>query len=109
MSVISNKDKKKVVAVAQDGTKVTGEMIHSWCADYDQEKLPKGYEFSGSVAEATRELEESEKPGRPPLFGERMSSITIKIPIEQKKALQHEAQLAGASLSSYVRNIITTR
>ena len=70
---------------------------HGWCEAYDKEELPSGYAFNSTAS------------GRSPIYGERMSSITIKIPLAQKRVLEKEAQNAGASLSSYVREIIATR
>ena len=98
MSVIDTSDKQKVVSVAEGGIPVTGAMIDEWCAAYDKGELHEGYETEGV---ATR--------GRPPLHGERMTSMTIRIPYAQKEALEREAHEFGVTMSAYVRNILTLR
>ena len=98
MSVIDTSDKQKVVSVAEGGIPVTGAMIEEWCAAYDRGELPDGYETEGVV---TR--------GRPPLHGERMASMTIRIPYAQKAALEREAHEHGVPTSTYVRRILALR
>lgn len=98
MSVIGLSDKDKVIAVAEDGTSVTAAMVSGWCEAYDKGELPDGYEVDGP---ATR--------GRPPLHGERMSTITIRIPVAQKTALEDEAHARGLTTSEYVRGVLDAR
>lgn len=98
MSVISTEDKKKTIAVTQDGQKITGETIDKWCKAYEEGRFPDGYVPSGDVSR-----------GRPTLYGDKMSSITIRVPVVQKVALEREATSSGVSLSSYLRNIIALR
>ena len=97
MSVISTKDKNNTIAVAEGGQEVTGEMIDKWCKAYDAGHFPDGY--------VPCEISQ----GRPPLYGEKMSTVTIRIPEVQKTALEYEASTSGISLSSYIRNIIALR
>ena len=98
MSVISTDDKKKVIAVTENGQKITGEVVDKWCAAYEDGRFPDGYEPVGGIVR-----------GRPPLYGDKMSSITIRVPLMQKVALEQEAIDSGVSLSSYLRNIIALR
>lgn len=98
MSVVDTSDEQKVISVAEGGIPVTAKMINEWCAAYDRDELPDGYETEGVV---TR--------GRPPLHGEWMTSITIRIPYTQKEALEREAHEHGIPTSAYVRRILTLR
>ncbi len=98
MSVIDTSDKQKVISVSEGGIPVTGAMIDEWCAAYDKGELPEGYEVEGVV---TR--------GRPPLHGERMESMTVRLPHSQKIALEQEARAHGVPTSAYVRRIIALR
>ena len=98
MSVISTEDKKKVITVTENGQKITGETIDKWCAAYESGRFPDGYEPTDKI---TR--------GRPSLYGDKMTSITIRVPAIQKVALEREATDSGVSLSSYLRNIIALR
>ena len=98
MSVIKTTDKNGVIAVAQDGTPATGAMIDEWCASWDAGRLPDGYSVEGPT-----------QVGRPPLHGERMSSITVRITHAQKDALEREARRAGISMSAYVRDVLSAR
>lgn len=98
MSVIDTSDKKKVIAVSENGVPVTGAMIDEWCAAYDKGELPDGYAVDGVAT-----------VGRPPLHGERMSTMTIRLPKSQKTKLENEAREHGVSTSTYVRRILTLR
>lgn len=98
MSVIRTDDKSSVIAVAQDGTPVTGAMVDEWCSFWDAGRLPDGYSVEGPAP-----------VGRPPLHGERMSSITVRIPRSQKDAIEREARRAGISTSAYVRDVLAER
>lgn len=96
MSVVEVKPTDDVISIAEDGTPVTGNMILEWCAAYDRGEYP------GRVVE-------EKKIGRPPLHGERMSTITIRIPRDEKAALEDEARRRGVSTSEYVRGVLETR
>lgn len=98
MSIIDTSDKQRVVSVAEGGVPVTGAMIDKWCAAYDDGRLPDGYEVEGVAGR-----------GRPPLHGERMASMTIRLPYSQKVALEQEAREHGVPTSTYVRRIISLR
>ena len=98
MSVVSTGDGRKVVSVAEDGTPVTGAMVDEWCAAYENGGLPDGYEVAGLASR-----------GRPPLHGERMSSMTIRLPQAQKAALEREAQKRGVPTSVYVRRLLALK
>ena len=98
MSVIYTDDKQKVVSVAQGGVPVTGVMVDEWCAAYENGELPDGYEAAGLASR-----------GRPPLHGERMSSMTIRLPQAQKAALEKEARERGVPTSVYVRRLLALK
>lgn len=98
MSVIDTSDKRNVVSVAEGGVPVTGAMVDEWCAAYDKGELPDGYEVEGIVSR-----------GRPPLHGEKMASMTIRLPRSQKAALEDEARAHGVPTSTYVRRILALR
>lgn len=98
MSVVEVKPTDDVLCVAEDGTPVTGNMILGWCEAYDRGELPNGYEVDGVVSR-----------GRPPLHGERMATMTIRLPHSQKVALEREAKERGVPTSTYVRRILTLR
>lgn len=98
MSVIDTSDKQAVVSIAENGTPVTGAMIDEWCAAYDAGTLPDGYEVDGVASR-----------GRPPLHGERMDTMTIRLPHSQKIQLEKEAHIRGVTTSTYVRRILTLK
>ncbi|MGN0070783.1 MAG: ribbon-helix-helix protein, CopG family [Atopobiaceae bacterium] len=98
MSTVDPRDKNQVFAVAEGGVPVTGAMIDEWNAAYDEGRLPDGYAVEGRASS-----------GRPPLHGERMSSITVRIPQAQKLALEEEARAHGVSMSVYIRRLISLR
>lgn len=100
MSVIDTTDKQKVVSVAENGVPVTGEMIAEWCAAYDRGELPEGYEVDGVV---------STNRGRPPLHGEKMEQMSIRLPHSQKAALEKEARDHHMTTSTYVRRLLSLR
>lgn len=92
MSVIDTSDKRNVVSVAEGGVPVTGAMVDEWCAAYDKGELPDGYEVEGIVSR-----------GRPPRHGEKMASMTIRLPRSQKAALEDEAGARGVPMSIWAR------
>lgn len=47
MNVIDTSDKKKVIAVAENGVPVTGAMVDEWCAAYGKGDPPEGYAVDG--------------------------------------------------------------
>lgn len=56
MCVIDTSDKKKVIAVAENGVPVTGAMVDEWCAAYDKGDLPEGYAVDGIETIAAQPL-----------------------------------------------------
>lgn len=62
MCVIDTCDKKKVIAVAENGVPVTGAMVDEWCAAYDKGDLPEGYAVDGieTIAAPPLHLQRSE-------------------------------------------------
>lgn len=74
------------------GVPVAGAMVDEWCAAYDKGELPDGYEVEWIVSR-----------GRPPLHGEKMASMTIRLPRSQKAALEDEADARGVPMSIWAR------
>lgn len=86
------------VITIYNGTPITKTMLDEWDEAYSSGRIPDGYERDGGV-----------HVGRPPLIEGDMSTITIRIPAEQKDALKREADERGMSLSGYVREVIALR
>lgn len=89
---------KDLNVIAEDGTKVTGDMVEAWEDAYDSGHLPDGYEVDGAV-----------HAGRPKLYEGEMSTMTIRVPKAEKDRLTREAKRRGMTLSGYVRHVIETR
>lgn len=84
--------------IAEDGTRVTGDMVEAWEDAYSSGRLPEGYEVEGPA-----------HAGRPKLYEGEMSTMTIRVPKAEKERLAHEAKRRGMTLSGYVRHVIETR
>ncbi len=88
----------KVISVAENGVAVTEEMVQTWCEAYEAGEIPEGYDEASPVVQ-----------GRPKLFEGEMTSVTIRIPVQEKSALQQEAASQGVSMSVYLRGILEGR
>lgn len=82
---------------AANGQEITDAMIERWCAAYEKGEFPEGERSTGKVAY-----------GRPPLSSDKTSTITIKLPLGMKEAIQRRAKQLGLTTSSYARNVLAT-
>lgn len=89
---------KDLDITAEDGTRVTGDMVKAWDDAYSAGHLPDGYKADGTV-----------RVGRPKLYDGEMSTVTVRLPKAEKERLAREAKRRGVSLSSYVREVLETR
>ena len=71
-------------------------LIEQWDESYSKGELPDGFEFAGPA-----------HSGRPKMYDEDMTTLTIRIPVSQKNALIKEAKKSKQSMSEYTRNLIT--
>lgn len=78
--------------IATNGQEITEEMIDRWCAAYEQGEFPEGEHSVGTVVH-----------GRPPLSTEGTATISVKVPIGMKRAVERKAKSAGMSTSAYTR------
>lgn len=85
----------EIIAVAENGYPVTQADIDRWNEAYDKGELPKGYSFDGEV-----------KQGRPRLFADGTSSLTVRIPVGLKNYVTNKASERGISVSDYVREVL---
>lgn len=82
--------------IAANGQQITEGMINRWCDSYEKGEFPEGERTVGTVVH-----------GRPPLSnGEATVTLSVKIPIGMKKAIEDEARSEGISSSAYVRGVI---
>ena len=78
---------------AADGTIFTDNDINRWCEYYDRGEFPPGEHSTGEIVH-----------GKPPRTGAEQTSLTIKVPVGLKKAINAKAKSAGISTSAFVRN-----
>ena len=71
-------------------------LIEQWDKAYTDGVLPDGYVFDGGI-----------KCGRPKLFDDEMTTLTIRIPVSQKSALCEQAKNSKTTMSEYARHLIT--
>ena len=82
---------------AANGQEITDAMIERWCAAYEQGEFPEGEHSTGKVVY-----------GRPPLSTDKTTTMTIKLPLGMKAAIQRRAKQLGMTASSYARNVLAT-
>ncbi|MBQ9001499.1 MAG: hypothetical protein IJ087_06565 [Eggerthellaceae bacterium] len=80
--------------IAENGVAVTEEMIASWCEALDADEWPKGWHNVGKAID-----------GKPPSQSA-TETISIKVPLAMKSAVDREARNNGISTSAYLRNLI---
>jgi hypothetical protein len=78
--------------IAANGQEITEEMIDRWCSSYERGEFPEGEHSAGAVVH-----------GRPPLSTEGTATISVKVPIGMKCAVEQKAKSAGMSTSAYAR------
>lgn len=80
---------------AADGSTVTDEMLDGWCEALGRDEWPQGWESRGEVVY-----------GRPPLSAGGTATLSIKVPVSLKRALEREAKRRGTSTSNYARALL---
>ena len=81
--------------VAENGQLVTDAMIEGWEASLERDEWPAGWVNVGGVVE-----------GRLPKSACETVTLSLKVPVAMKKALEAEAKSAGTSTGAYVRGIL---
>ena len=84
--------------VAASGQEITEGMIGRWCDAYEKGEFPEGERSVGRVVY-----------GRPPLSSEGTASISVKVPVGMKRAVEQRAKSAGMSTSAYARAALADR
>lgn len=77
---------------AIDGTRVTDEMINTWCDALDRDEWPDGWQNVGDIVE-----------GMPEVRGPATQTLSVKVPTAMKHAVDKKAKSEGVSTSSFVR------
>ena len=72
-------------------------LIEQWEKSYSKGELPKGFEFSGPA-----------RAGRPKMFEDDMTTLTIRIPVSQKNAISQGAKKSKQIMSEYTRQLLST-
>lgn len=80
---------------AANGQEIDDEMIDRWCEAYEQGDFPSGEHTVGEVV-----------MGRPKLSAEKTTTLTIKLPVGMKAALNRKAKIKGMTMSNYLRSLI---
>lgn len=83
---------------AANGQVLTDETIDRWCEAYERGEFPEGEHTVGRVVH-----------GRPPLSVEGTATISIKVPVEMKRALEQRAADAGVTLNAFGRSALADK
>lgn len=78
--------------VAADGRRFTDEDVDRWCESYERGEFPEGERTVGRAV-----------MGRPPLSGEGTATMSIKVPVGMKRAIERKARSEGVTTSAYAR------
>lgn len=81
--------------VAENGTLVTDEMIAGWESTLEQDKWPEGWVNVGEVFD-----------GGLPKTSRESVTLSLKVPVSMKKALEREARAKGKSTDAYARGLL---
>jgi hypothetical protein len=81
----------------KSGHMVTEEMIDKWSEALDRDEWPEGWVNVGKVV-----------IGRPPMSAEGSVTLSVKVPVAMKKAIENEAKNDGLSTSDYVRSVLAS-
>lgn len=84
--------------IAANGQELTEDMINHWCEAYERGEFPEGERTAGRVVY-----------GRPPLSSEGTATISVKVPIGMKKAIEEQAKAEGVSTSAYARSALADK
>ncbi len=81
--------------VAENGKVVTDEMIADWESALERDDWPDGWVNVGEVVE-----------GKLPKVAMDTVTLSLKVPVGMKRALEREAKLEGKSTGAYARGIL---
>lgn len=81
--------------IAEDGTRVTDEMIGAWGEALDRDEWPEGWHNVGEVVD-----------GRSGMPAEGMQTLSVKVPASLKRAVDRKAKGEGVSTSAFVRSAL---
>lgn len=84
--------------VAANGQVITDEMINRWCESYEKGEFPEGEKTVGKVVY-----------GRPPLSSEGTVTLSVKVPIGMKVAIEQKAKEEGVGTSAFVRSALAAK
>ena len=81
--------------VAENGTVVTDAMIEEWESALERDEWPSGWENVGEIYE-----------GRLPKPSTETVTLSLKVPVGMKRALEREAASEGKSTGAVARGIL---
>ena len=81
--------------VAENGQLVTDEMIEKWESALEHDEWPSGWVNVGEIIE-----------GRHPKTTLETATLSVKVPLAMKKALEEKAKSEGESTGAYVRGLL---
>ena len=84
--------------IAANGQEITEDMIDRWCESYEKGEFPEGEHTVGKI-----------RHGRPPLSSEGTATISVKVPIGMKRAIELRAKKEGMSTSAFARSMLADR
>ena len=93
--------------VAENGKVVTDEMIADWESALERDEWPSGWVNVGEVV-----VDEHGVPGRGTVEGKlpkaapETVTLSLKVPVAMKRALEKEAKAEGKSTGAYARGIL---
>ena len=81
--------------VAENGQVVTDEMIEGWESALERDEWPAGWTNVGEIVE-----------GRLPKSTPETVTLSIKVPLAMRRAIEAEAKSNGKTTSAYVRGVL---
>ena len=81
--------------VAENGKVVTDDMIADWESALERDEWPRGWVNVGEIVE-----------GRLPKTATETVTLSLKVPVAMKRALEKEAEAEGKSTGAYARGIL---
>ncbi len=81
--------------VAENGVMVTDEMINGWESALERDEWPSGWVNVGEIVE-----------GRLPKAAPETTTLSLKVPVAMKKALEAEARSEGKSTGAFARGLL---
>lgn len=81
--------------IAENGKVVTDEMIADWESALERDEWPSGWVNVGEIVE-----------GKLPKAAPETVTLSLKVPVAMKRALEKEAKAEGKSTGAYARGIL---